>query len=88
MPNFALSRHQEDFIKKQIVSGRYNNASEVVRAGLRMLEDYEDAREIWLREQVVPRLDELRGSLERGVSAEQVFARLEARHQARRAKAG
>ena len=29
----------EDFIKAQIAQGRYNNASEVIRAGLRMLED-------------------------------------------------
>lgn len=39
----ALSPHFEHFIQEQIKSGRYNNASEVVRAGLRMLED-QDAR--------------------------------------------
>ena len=36
MPNYALSDHYERFIRKQLESGRYNNASEVVRAGLRM----------------------------------------------------
>ena len=35
----ALSAHFEAFIQEQIKSGRYNNASEVVRAGLRLLED-------------------------------------------------
>ncbi len=39
--SYAIGDHFEDFIRKQITSGRYNNASEVVRAGLRMLEDYE-----------------------------------------------
>jgi antitoxin ParD1/3/4 len=39
--SYAIGDHFEDFIRKQIDSGRYNNASEVVRAGLRMLEDYE-----------------------------------------------
>ena len=37
----ALGSHFEDFIKVQIANGRYNNASEVIRAGLRLLEDNE-----------------------------------------------
>ncbi len=39
--SYALGNHYEQFIAKQIAEGRFNNASEVVRAGLRMLEDYE-----------------------------------------------
>ena len=35
----ALGPYFEEFIKTQIAPGRYNNASEVIRAGLRMLED-------------------------------------------------
>nr|WP_224546132.1 type II toxin-antitoxin system ParD family antitoxin [Mesorhizobium sp. CA16]MBZ9914385.1 type II toxin-antitoxin system ParD family antitoxin [Mesorhizobium sp. CA16] len=34
MPNYALNEHYERFIRKQLESGRYNNASKVVRAGL------------------------------------------------------
>lgn len=37
----ALSTHFESFIREQINGGRYNNVSEVVRAGLRMLEETE-----------------------------------------------
>ncbi|MBP5505318.1 MAG: type II toxin-antitoxin system ParD family antitoxin [Bacteroidales bacterium] len=37
----ALGPHFEDFIQASIMSGRYNNASEVVRCGLRLLEDQE-----------------------------------------------
>jgi antitoxin ParD1/3/4 len=37
----ALSQHFETFVQSQVESGRYNNVSEVVRAGLRLLEDTE-----------------------------------------------
>lgn len=37
----ALGPHYEDFIQSAIASGRYNNASEVVRSALRRLEDDE-----------------------------------------------
>ncbi len=46
----ALGDHFEVFIKKQLESGRFNNASEVVRAGLRLLEDEQRFREIRHRE--------------------------------------
>jgi antitoxin ParD1/3/4 len=39
MASIALGPHFEAFVKAQLESGRYNNASEVVRAGLRLLED-------------------------------------------------
>ncbi|QPC90745.1 type II toxin-antitoxin system ParD family antitoxin [Mesorhizobium sp. INR15] len=87
MPNFALNDHYESFIRKQLESGRYNNASEVVRAGLRMLEDSEAEREKWLREEMPSRLTELRQDSVKGIPAEAVFSRLETRHRAKVAKA-
>ena len=37
----SLGPHYEEIIQNSILSGRYYNASEVVRAGLRLLEERE-----------------------------------------------
>ena len=37
----ALGTHLEKFVTDQVKRGRYNNESEVVRAGLRLLEEHE-----------------------------------------------
>ena len=83
MPNVALGNHYDEFVRKQLASGRYNNVSEVVRAGLRMLEDYEDAREKWLREEIPGRYAELLGDPSKGIPAETARARFESKHKAR-----
>jgi len=76
----ALSPYFEAFIREQIESGRYNNTSEVIRAGLRALEDRERQT----------KLEALQTAVSAGVnsgeskSAEEVFGRLSQkyRHQA------
>lgn len=44
--SFALGERFERFIDRQVKNGRFNNASEVVRAGLRLLEDDEQTRRL------------------------------------------
>lgn len=52
--SMTLGEHFDDFIAQQLKNGRYGSASEVVRAGLRMLENSES------------RLEHLRYLLEEG----------------------
>ena len=48
----ALTNYWQDFINQMIASGRYNNRSEVIRAGLRSLEEREHAKEVLEFEEV------------------------------------
>jgi antitoxin ParD1/3/4 len=45
--NVSLTEHLAGFVRKKVKSGRYNNASEVVREALRRMQD-EDARAVRL----------------------------------------
>jgi antitoxin ParD1/3/4 len=73
MPSsYAIGEYFESFIKDQIQQGRYASASEVVRDGLRALEEREQLRAV--------KLASLRAELQRGadsgvgVPAKKVFA--------------
>lgn len=76
----ALGNHFETFVREQVQSGRFNNVSEVVRAGLRMLEEREERKQI--------ELEALRAEIAAGRSsrpakpADAVFDRLEAKYAA------
>ena len=74
----ALSTHFETFVSDQVESGRYNNASEVVRAGLRLLEDEQNRQQLQneaMRAAIVVGLNS--GA---SISAEGVFDRLETKY--------
>ena len=40
--SITLGNHFDDFVQDRISAGRYKNASEVIRAGLRLLEEEEN----------------------------------------------
>lgn len=50
----SLGPHFQEFIEAQVAQGRYGSASDVIRAGLRMLEEHET------------KLDALRNALAEG----------------------
>ncbi len=70
--NVNLTEELDRFVTKKVASGRYENASEVVRAGLRTLEDQERVFDA--------KLARLRGALlegeKSGIAAGDVFARV------------
>jgi antitoxin ParD1/3/4 len=47
--NISLTEHYDQFVAGAVTTGRYQNASEVVRAGLRLLEDRENEQQEKLR---------------------------------------
>ncbi len=60
--NINLTDHLDRFIDDEVGSGRYGNASEVVREGLRLMErrkEEERAKLKWLRGAVKQGLDEI-----------------------------
>lgn len=47
--SITLGDHFDHFIRQQVTVGRYGSASEVVRAGLRLLEDRESKLQVLRR---------------------------------------
>jgi antitoxin ParD1/3/4 len=76
----SLPPEQSDYVDGLVASGAFASASEVVRAGLRALQERDTAVERWLREDVARTYDAMQANPERGVPAEDVFAAIRARH--------
>ena len=74
--SYSIGKHFEGFIERLIESGRYSTASEVIRDGLRLIEEREQSREA--------KLQALRAEIQKGLDsgpAEEVgdmFARIKA----------
>jgi antitoxin ParD1/3/4 len=62
MPSsYTIGEHYEKFVRDLVDSGRYASASEVLRDGLRLLEDAEILRSV--------RTDELRKLIQEGIDS-------------------
>ncbi len=80
---FDLPPEQSDYIDRLVNSGTYASANDVIRAGLRALQDQDEAVERWLREGVAPVYDAMKENPGRAIPTETVFARLRAHHETR-----
>ncbi len=83
----SLTPELDTFVQRQVKSGRFASSSEVIRAGLRLLEDQEREKEArrealraWLRES----LDDDASNL----SEDEVMKRIRERRQGARTVAG
>jgi antitoxin ParD1/3/4 len=73
-------------VRAKVASGEYASESEVIRDGLRALQERNRAVEHWLRDEVVPAFKVLKADPSRGSSLEETRMALAKRHTARLAK--
>ena len=81
---FSLPAEHAAFIDAKVSSGAYASGSEVVRAGLRALQERDAAVERWLHDEVAPTYDAMKENPKRGLPAKSVFAEARARFAGRR----
>ena len=80
---FSLPTEQAAFIDAKVASGTFATASEVVRAGLRALQERDAAVERWLREEVAATYDDVKAHPDRVISGEQLLENIRQLHAAR-----
>jgi antitoxin ParD1/3/4 len=81
---FSLPREQARYIDQLVLTGAYATSSEVIRAGLRALQERDAAVERWLREDVVPVALAMKAKPGRAISADRVFDEIRTLHSRRR----
>lgn len=81
--SYTLGKHYETFVRDLLATGRYASASEVMRDGLRLLEDREKQREAKL----TALREAIREGLESGSAAPLDIDAIKARARAEQAKA-
>jgi antitoxin ParD1/3/4 len=82
----SLPAEQSAFLDAQLAKGNYASASEIVRAGLRALQDQEMAVEKWLHQEVAATYDAMKANPDRTITADDVLASLRERHKHRLAQ--
>jgi antitoxin ParD1/3/4 len=76
----SLPAEHAAYVDAKVASGAYASASEVIRAGLRALQERDQAVERWLHEDVAPTFDRMRADPKRALPAKSAFANVRRRH--------
>jgi antitoxin ParD1/3/4 len=76
----SLPAEQAHYIDALVDSGSYASASEVVRAGLRALQERDAAVKQWLQESVAPVYELMQANPERGLASDKVLDILRSHH--------
>jgi antitoxin ParD1/3/4 len=82
---FSLPPEQAAYIDGKVEVGAYASGSEVVRAGLRALQERDAAVERWLSDEVAPTYDAMKANPKRGLSGRSVLVQARARYTKRKA---
>ncbi len=77
---FSLPPEHAAFIDAKVKSGRYASGSEVVRAGLRALQERDEAVERWLKEEVASTYDAVKEGRSKTFPVGDVFDEIRSRH--------
>jgi len=85
--NVSLTPELEKLVNEKVKSGQYTSASEVIREGLRLVQEQDELRRIklqMLRQEIAKGIEQLdRGE---GIPGDQVFAEIKKRNKALRRK--
>jgi antitoxin ParD1/3/4 len=76
---YSLTAEQAAFIDRKVASGEYASGSEVVRSGLREMQEHDAIIDRWIKEEVLPTYERWKAGLEKTYPAEEVFERIQAR---------
>lgn len=74
---FSLTKQQSEYVDMAVSSGGYASGSEVIRDGIRVLQEREARLHKWLRDEVAPEYDAWLANPDDVLTEEEVFEDIE-----------
>lgn len=82
-----ISDDLAEAVRAHVASGRFESDSEVVRAGLELLDEQDQSLEDWLRMEVADAYDDWKANPSGGLTVDEVRSRLDQARERRQAAA-